>query len=82
VRSVRVGRRVIQQTVAHLGDLDENGRIKSRALAQRLIGSPQQAVLFNDGSGHVTVPVRLKGVAIERRVNSAICTWRSPCGVE
>jgi hypothetical protein len=32
VRSVRVGRRVIQQTVAHLGELDEHGRIEARAL--------------------------------------------------
>ena len=28
VRSVRVGRRVIQQTVAQLGELDERGRVK------------------------------------------------------
>ena len=39
VRSVRVGRRVIQQTVAHLGELDERGRVEGRALARRLIGS-------------------------------------------
>ena len=32
VRSVRVGRRVIQQTVAHLGELDERGRIEARRL--------------------------------------------------
>jgi hypothetical protein len=32
VRSVRVGRRVIQQTVAHLGGLNERGRIQARAL--------------------------------------------------
>ena len=34
VRSVRVGRRVIQQTVAHLGELDEHGRVEAQALAQ------------------------------------------------
>jgi hypothetical protein len=28
VRSVRVGRRVIQQTVARLGELDERGRFR------------------------------------------------------
>ena len=33
VRSVRVGRRVIQQTVAQLGELDEQGRVQARALA-------------------------------------------------
>jgi hypothetical protein len=37
-RSVRVGRRVIQQTVAHLSELDEHGRIAARALARRQIG--------------------------------------------
>ena len=39
VRSVRIGRRVIQQTVAHLGELDEGGRIEARSLAQHLIGT-------------------------------------------
>src|SRR6266542_2605922 len=41
VRSVRVGRRVIQQTVAHLGELDEAGRMEARGLARHLIGSPE-----------------------------------------
>ena len=45
VRSVRVGRRVIQQTVAHLGELDEQGRVEARALARRLIGTPEQTRL-------------------------------------
>jgi len=44
VRSVRVGWRVIQQTVAHLGELDEHGRVQARALARHLIGEPQQAI--------------------------------------
>ena len=35
VRRVRVGRRVIQQTVAQLGELDERGRIEARSLARR-----------------------------------------------
>ena len=66
VRSVRVGRRVVQQTVAHLGELDERGRIEARALARRLIGAPEQQQLFDDGSAHRTVGVRLKGIRIER----------------
>src|SRR3974390_2473972 len=66
VRSVRVGRRVIQQTVAHLGELDKPGRLAARALSARLIGAPEQAPLFDDGSEHLTVPVRLKGIRIER----------------
>src|SRR5437588_6855559 len=66
VRSVRVGRRVIQQTVAHLGELDEHGRVEAQALARRLIGPPEQAPLFDDGSEHLTVQVRLKGIRFER----------------
>ena len=51
VRSVRVGRRVIQQTIAQLGELDEHGRVEARVLARRLIGTPEQPALF-DGSEH------------------------------
>jgi transposase len=81
VRSVRIGRRVVQQTVAHLGELDEHGRIEARALARHLIGAPEQALLFDDGSEHMTVPVRLKGVRIERSrvfgdVYLALALWR------
>jgi transposase len=81
VRSVRVGRRVIQQTVAHLGELDEQGQIEARRLAYRLIGAPEQASLFDDGSAHATVPVRLKGIRIERsrqfgNVYLALALWR------
>ena len=81
VRSVRVGRRVIQQTVAQLGELDEHGRLEARTLAQRLIGTPEQAPLFKDGSEAQTVPVRLKGIGLERSrrfgdVYLALALWR------
>ena len=81
VRSVRVGRRVIQQTVAHLGELDEHGRLEARALARDLIGEPEQARLFDDGGAHLTVPVRLKSIRIERSrqfgdVYLALALWR------
>jgi hypothetical protein len=81
VRSVRVGRRVIQQVVAQLGELDEQGRVEARALARRLIGTPDQARLFHDGSADLTVPVRLKGLRIERSrqfgdVYLALALWR------
>src|SRR3989337_1946904 len=81
VRSIRVGRRVIQQTVAHLGELDERGRLEARALSRQLIGFPEQAPLFDDGGEHVTVPVRLKGIRVERSrqfgdVYLALALWR------
>jgi len=67
--------------VAHLGELDEHGRIEARALARRLIGTPEQAPLFDDGNEYQTVPVRLKGVRIERSrqfgdVYLALALWR------
>ncbi len=34
VRSGRVGRKVIQQIVAHLGELDAHGRARAQALAR------------------------------------------------
>ena len=81
VRSVRVGRRVIQQTVAQLGELDEHGRLEARSLARHLIGEPEQARLFDDGGGQLTVPVRLKGIRVERSrqfgdVYLALALWR------
>src|SRR3974377_1032973 len=81
VRSMRVGRRVIQQTVAHLGELDDHGRVEARRLARRLIGTPEQAPLFDDGIEHLTVPVRLKGIRVERSrqfgdVYLALALWR------
>ena len=81
VRSVRVGRRVIQQTVAQLGELDEHGRLEARTLARHIIGAPERAGLFDDGSQHLTVPVRVKGIRIERSrqfgdVYLALALWR------
>ena len=81
VRSVRVGRRVIQQPVEHLGELDEQGRIEARALGRHLIGAPEEAQLFDDGCRDVAVPVRLKGIRVERSrqfgdVYLALALWR------
>jgi transposase len=82
VRSVRIGRRVIQQTVTHLGELDEAGRLRARALARALIGEPEQADLFDDGTHDQTVGVRLKGVRVENgrqfgNVYLALALWRA-----
>src|SRR5437763_3314477 len=81
VRSVRVGRRVIQQTVAQLGELDERGRLRAQALARHLIGEPERAGLFDDDQQPMTVPVRVKGVRVERSrrfgdVYLALALWR------
>src|SRR3970040_937904 len=82
VRSVRIGRRVIQQTVTHLGELDEAGRLRARALARALMGEPEQANLFDDGTRDQTIGVRLKGVRVENgrhfgSVYLALALWRA-----
>ncbi|MHB8390193.1 MAG: IS1634 family transposase [Acidobacteriaceae bacterium] len=82
VRSVRVGGRVIQQTVAHLGELDRAGRLRAQAFARSLIGAPEQADLFNDGTDDRTLAVHLKGVRVEHgrqfgAVYLALSLWRA-----
>src|SRR5258706_14335581 len=81
VQSGRVGRRVVQQTVAQLGELDEQGHISARAFSQQIVGTPEQGHLFDDGTSNLTVPVRLKGIRIERSrqfgdVYLALALWR------
>src|SRR5437867_6179250 len=66
VRSVRVGRKVIQQTVAHLGELDAEGRARAKALARAIIGEREQADLFEPDDPDAAIPVRLKRIRLER----------------
>jgi len=67
VRSVRMGSKVVQQTVAHLGELDAEGRAQARALAHRLVGAAEQPELFaGPGPGAEVVRVRLDRVRLER----------------
>lgn len=82
VQSIRIGRRVVQKTVVHLGELDEAGRLQARKFARFLVGSPEEMGLFDDGCRDVTVPVRLKGVRVERslqfgEVYLALALWRA-----
>jgi transposase len=69
VRSVRQGRRVVQQTVAQLGELDALGQARARALAREITGSAQdagQAELFANPCAAESVPVRIDRVRLER----------------
>ncbi|MGH9798223.1 MAG: IS1634 family transposase, partial [Candidatus Polarisedimenticolia bacterium] len=66
VRSVRVGSRVRQETVATLGELDAQGRAKARALAEQFTGHPGgQVGLFEADDAAEAVPVRLNRVRLE-----------------
>lgn len=67
VRSVRNGRKVRQQTVAYLGELDSKGRVKARALARQITGRENPGQLdFFDEQPDESVEVKLKGVRLER----------------
>ena len=66
VRSVRRGGKVVQQTVAQLGELDAEGRANARLLAQQITGTDQQQGLFEAAATEQSVAVRLDRVSIER----------------
>jgi transposase len=66
VRSVRTGRRVRQETVAQLGELDVEGRASARALAASLGARRPAPGLFDTPEGEERVAVRLKDVRLER----------------
>ena len=67
VRSVRRGRKVVQETAAHLGELDGDGRVRARQLAQAITGRGDQRELFEAAPAvEHAVAVRLDRVRVER----------------
>jgi transposase len=66
VRSVRIGNRVRQQTVAQLGELDAAGRVHARALAEAIVGIERQPGLFDDAPPAEPVTVDLRRFRLER----------------
>ncbi len=67
VRSVRRDGKVVQETVAQLGELDAEGRLRAKALARRITGRPDQYDLFEERPGpERTIAVRLDRVRLER----------------
>ena len=68
VRSVRRGGKVVQETVANLGELDARGRAKAKALARQMTGRGQQRDFFEaDAAADATIAVRLDQVRLERQ---------------
>src|SRR5512145_1521822 len=67
VRSVRRGRKVVQETVAQLGELDAKGRARARSLALRITGRSEQYELFEaPAEAAEPIAVRLDQVRLER----------------
>jgi transposase len=79
VRSVRRGRKVVQETVAQLGELDAQGRARARTLALRITGRDEQYELFEATAGlREPVAVRLDQIRLERarRFGDVWLAWR------
>src|ERR1700747_2182605 len=78
VRSVRVGSKVRQQTVAQLGELDAQGRVRARALAEAIVGIERQPGLFDDELPSEPIHVDLRGFRLERgrRFGDVWLGWR------
>jgi transposase len=69
VRSVRRGGKVVQETVAQLGELDAEGRARAAELARNICGRAQecgQEQLFDSTRPSQALAVKLDGVRLER----------------
>ena len=66
VRSVRVGRKVRQETVAQLGELDAEGRVAARHLAESIVGVQRQPGLFDESPSAEPIRVDLSRLQLER----------------
>jgi transposase len=78
VRSVRCGRKVRQETVAQLGELDADGRLAARSLAERLVGVERQPGLFKDDQSPEPIALDLRRLRLERgrRFGDVWLAWR------
>src|SRR3970040_821493 len=66
VRSVRVGRKVVQQTVAQLGELDAAGRAQAKVWTRAITGARGEPYLFEPSEAAEATPVQLKRIRVER----------------
>ena len=66
VRSVRRNGKVVQETVAQLGELDAEGRAKAKALARQITGRGDQRELFEQAGPTRAVAVELGRIRLER----------------
>jgi len=69
VRSVRRGRKVVQETVAHLGELDREGRTRAHRLARQISGHGceiKQGELFGSDRSNESIAVQVDAIGLER----------------
>jgi hypothetical protein len=77
VRSVRVGKKVRQETVATLGELDEQGRLNARALWRSMTGVAGEQLSLGLPAQASAVRVQLSAVRLEqgRRLGDVWLGW-------
>src|SRR3989304_2083912 len=71
VRSVRHGRKVVQQTVAHLGELDAEGRARAQALAESITGRIEDRGQGDLFAGGVVGVEAVAGAQVRRALRRA-----------
>jgi transposase len=78
VRSVRVGNKIRQETVAQLGELDAQGRVRAQALAEAIVGIERQPGLFDDDVPAEPIAIDLRRFRLERgrRFGDVWLAWR------
>ena len=78
VRSVRVGCKVRQETVAQLGELDAAGRVSARALAESIVGIERQPGWFDEDLPDEPIGLDLRRLRLERarRFGDVWLAWR------
>lgn len=78
VRSVRLGSKVRQQTVAQLGELDAEGRVSARELAKSFAGVDRQRRLFEEDTISAPVHVNVSNLRLERnrRFGDVWMAWK------
>ncbi len=79
VRSVRRDGRIVQETVAQLGELDAEGRAQAKALARQIMGRGDQRELFEESAAHdEMVRVQLGRLRLERgrRFGDVWLAWK------
>jgi transposase len=78
VRSVRVGAKVRQETVAQLGELDAKGQLRAQALAEAIVGLERPPGLFDETLPSEPVAIDLRQLRLERgrRFGDVWLAWR------
>jgi transposase len=78
VQSVRCGNKVRQVTVAQLGELDEQGHLAAKALAERIVGVERSPGLFDDDLPNEPIALRVKDLRLERgrRFGDVWLAWK------